>query len=312
MGIGVRKPRVVFFGTGPVAATSLELLLHHCDIEAVITKPKPPHHRGNFPVLDVSATHKLKTYEVTDKQSLSKVISHTKFESTLGVLIDFGIIVGKDVIDSFEKGIVNSHFSLLPEWRGADPITFSILSGQKKTGVSVMKLVEGMDEGPLLTFGIQELDGTETTPSLTDNLIHLSDALLADVLPKYLSGHAKAIEQLEINKQFKDYPKTPSYSRKLTKADGILDFNKPADVLEREIRAFIEWPKSTAKLNNLDIVVTKAHIEARSGNPGIYDVSKNSLLVFCGENALSLDEVKPAGKQAMSIQGFLAGYRDRL
>jgi methionyl-tRNA formyltransferase len=306
------KPSVVFFGTGPVAAKSLELLLDHCEVEAVITKPKPPHHRGAFPVADIANNNNLKTYEVTDKKSLSALVGSAKFESHIGVLIDFGIIVSQDVIDNFEKGIINSHFSLLPEWRGADPITFSILSGQRKTGVSLMLLVESMDEGPLLAVGVKELDGTETVTDLTNELIHLSDALLKKELPRYLSGESQGVEQSKMSEMIPNYPSKPSYSRKIAKQDGILDFSKTAEVLEREIRAFADWPKSRMNLNGIEIVVESAHITKRSGTPGDYEFSKNELVVFCEQDALSIDSVKPAGKSSMPISAFLAGYRKKL
>ncbi len=161
------KPSVVFFGTGPVAARSLELLLENFAIEAIVTKPRPAHHRGSVPVLTVAENHSLPTVLVSSKHEASDAVQKANFKSNVGVLIDFGIIVSRDVIDAFPRGIINSHFSLLPEWRGADPITFSLLSGQKKTGVSLMHLVEAMDEGPLLGIGIQEDIDTLTNEELT-------------------------------------------------------------------------------------------------------------------------------------------------
>src|SRR5687768_10593623 len=125
---------IVFFGSGPVAAESLRLLAQDFTIEAVITKPRAAHHKGDVPVLTLAESLGLPTETAYDKKSLDKLFETKAFKSRLGVLVDFGIIVSQAVIDYFPFGIVNSHFSLLPEWRGADPITFSILSGQKETG----------------------------------------------------------------------------------------------------------------------------------------------------------------------------------
>lgn len=307
-----KKTSVVFFGTGPVAAKSLELLINNFKIEAVITKPKPIHHKGEFPVLEIAKKYNLPLVEVTDKNSTSESVKEQNFSSKLAILIDFGIIIAQDVIDSFEKGIVNSHFSLLPEWRGADPITFSILSGQKQTGVSLMLVVEKMDEGPLLAVGIEELSGLETTPELTDRLIYLSDALLEKELPRYLAGETSGIEQNKMNELIPNYPIKPSYSRKLSKNDGLIDWGKPAEVIEREIRAFQGWPKSKTTLNGFDLIITKTQIVNENGKAGEYRAGKSDLLVFTADKAISIDEIKPAGKQAMSIAAFLAGYRDRL
>lgn len=306
------KISVVFFGTGPVAAQSLELLLNTFDVEAVVTKPKPSHHRGEFPVLEIAKKYHLTAHEVTDKKSLSELFQTTQFSSDVAILIDFGIIVTKDIIDYFKRGIINSHFSLLPQWRGADPITFSILSGQKQTGVSLMLLVEAMDEGPLLAVGKQAIENDETTMSLTQKLISLSDILLQKEVPEYLLGGTKGIDQSKMHTLIPDYPHAPSYSRKLTKNDGILDFNKPAVELEREVRAFKQWPKSKITLHGNELVITDAHVVNESGNPGSYELRKNELIIFTSKKALSIDELKPSGKPAMPITAFLAGYKNRL
>lgn len=308
----MNKIPVVFFGSGPVAAKSLENMLPDFEIVAVVTKPKPAHHRGDFPVINVAENNNLPLYRVTNKQELTELIGTKPFKSEVAILIDFGIIVSQEVIDYFPKGIINSHFSLLPEWRGADPITFAILSGQKQTGVSLMLLVEAMDEGPVVSVGIHELDGTETTPMLTDSLIDLSNSLLIDQVPRYLADDKKGVAQSELPKQIPNYPSEPSYSRKLTKDDGILDFSKSAEVLEREIRAFIEWPKSKTKLTDIDVIITSASVINNSGKPGEFDIDGNRLVIYCGEKALQVNKLKPAGKPEMSAEAFIAGYKSRL
>lgn len=307
----MQKQKVVFFGSGPVAARSLELLLVNFDVIAVVTKPKPGHHRGDFPVIDIAENNNLNLYTVRNRKELSSLISDKPFESELAILVDFGIIVSHDVIDYFPRGIINSHFSLLPEWRGADPISFAILSGQSRTGVSLMLLVEAMDEGPIIGCGIQELSGKETTPQLTDKLILLSDSLLKELVPKYLLEN-KTTDQFILSKLIADYPSEASYSRKLTKADGILDFNKPALDLEREIRAFIDWPKSRTKLAGIDVIITSAKVVKNSGKAGDITVKDKQLIINCGKDALLIKTLKPAGKGEMTGQSFIAGYGARL
>ncbi len=292
---------IIFFGSGPVAAASLELLNKNFSIEAVITKPKPAHHKGSFPVIDVSDALALPIHTVRNKAELSSLMSTATFTSRLGILIDFGIIIGQDVIDYFPLGIINSHFSILPEWRGADPISFAILSGQKTTGVSLMLLVAAMDEGPLLGYGEQPLSGHETTPELTNQLILLSDALLTHDIPRFIQAETKGAPQSITGRSI-------SYSRKLTKQDGIIDWHKPAKEIEREIRAFIEWPKSRTVLAGKEIIITKAHIVDRQGKPGNISIENKELFVCCGEDCLSLETLKPAGKNEMSASAFLAGY----
>lgn len=305
------KPSVVFFGSGPVAAASLELLRNDFNIEAVVTKPKPTHHKEAFPVIEVAEKCKIPLHLVSNRTDLSDLVASKPFKSSVGVLIDFGIIVSQDVIDYFPRGIVNSHFSLLPEWRGADPITFSILSGQESTGVSLMLLVAAMDEGPLISFGKYKLPANITTPLLTEHLINLSHKLLKDELPRYLA-----------NIDFKPAPQTitgrkTSYSRKLTKSDGLIDWNKPALEIEREIRAFLDWPKSRAHLAGIDLIITQAHATPSVGvdqKPGDITVAPEAheFGVATSNGTLWINRLKPAGKNEMTAEDFINGHKELL
>jgi methionyl-tRNA formyltransferase len=306
------KISVVFFGSGPVAAASLALLLDSFDVEAVVTKPRPPHHRGSVPVLELAEQKGLAVVETSDKKELSSAVAAASFKSRVAILIDFGIIVTQDVIDAFPLGIVNSHFSLLPEWRGADPITFSILSGQERTGVSLMLLVEKMDEGPLLAQAPYDITPGETTPSLTEALIQLSYESLQTVLPLYIANQTQPAPQESVT--MADTP-NPTYSRKLTKEDGVLDFTKPAAVLEREVRAFAEWPKSRTVIAGKDVVITSAHVTAdesgvglRASGVGKAYVDTRQLCITTSEGVLVIDTLKPAGKPDMRGDAFVNGY----
>lgn len=298
---------VVFFGSGPVAAKSLQLLAENFPVEAVITKPKPSHHRGAVPVIETATELGIPIYTATDKKTLDELFTTLKLQSPLAILIDFGIIVSQKVIDYFPLGIINSHFSLLPEWRGADPITFSILSGQKQTGVSLMLLTAGMDEGPLLAQAPFDVPEDITTPDLTETLIELSNSSLTQIIPLWLEGSVTAMPQESVTISA---VKTPTYSRKLAKDDSILDWTKPAEVLEREIRAFLEWPRSRTAFNGLDVVITKAHVDnTLSGTPGMRDIVNKRPVIYCDVGALVIDTLKPAGKKEMTGEAFLAGYK---
>lgn len=292
---------VVFLGSGPVAAEALRLLAQHTPIEAVITKPQPPHHKEVFPVLAACSELGIgNVITVSNKRELSERVQQTPLSSRVGIVIDFGIIISQDVIESFELGIVNSHFSLLPKWRGADPITFSVLSGDSKTGVSLMLIVEALDEGPLLAQQSIPITSQTTTPSLTAELIVLSDQLLQKTLPAYQSGaltpQAQPTEGV-------------SYSRKLTKADGQLDWQKTANELERQIRAFAEWPKSRTTICDRDIVVTAAHTTNESGTPGTLWLKDRQLGMHTADGVLVIDRLIPAGKKEMTASDFLLGYK---
>lgn len=303
------KPSVIFLGSGPVAAASLERLVRHAHIEAVITKPKPPHHRGDFPVTVAAEGHNIPLCFVQNASELSHLFKEKTFNSDVGVLIDFGIIVDKNTIDAFPLGIVNSHFSILPEWRGPDPITFAVLSGQRSTGVSLMVLSVGLDEGPLIAYSELNLDLHETTPGLTERLIEASDQLFHLHLPRYISGELRPFDQRNTGRDI-------SYSHKLFKQDGVIDWSKPALQIEREIRAYAGWPKSRTVLAGIDVIITSSsviHCPDEQNIPGTpVIVNSNTLIVHAGSGCLSIERLKPAGKKEMTATAFIAGYGSRI
>ena len=290
----------VFFGSGPVAAKCLELLLKHTEVEAVITKPLPSHHRGTAPVIDIAKKHNLPIVTASNKTELDDVMQAHTLTSRYAILIDFGIIVSQQVIDSFSLGIINSHFSLLPRLRGADPITWAIANGDEKTGVSLMLVDKGMDTGKLLTQKTHHLTGSETAPELTEALIILSDQLIQEYVPRYLSGALKPHQQ--------PHPDRATYSRKLTKQDGIIDWQQPATIIEQKIRAFAEWPQSRTKIGNTEIIITSAKIVTKTGTPGDFIIQNNQLIIFAAKNTLQIEILKPIGKKEMPVKAFLAGY----
>lgn len=291
---------ITFFGSGPVAAASLRLLAQDFEIEAVITKPQPAHHKTAFPVLALAEELGLKVYTASSQEEMSELFKANPVGSKVGVIIDHGLIVSQDVIDFFPLGIINSHFSLLPRWRGADPISFAILNGDPKTGVSLMVIVEALDEGDLIAQESIDLNDQITTPELTEQLIELSHSLLVQNLPKY------------VDQQIQPYPQsdqTVTYSRKLEKQDSQLDWSKTALELSREVRAFSGWPRSRTKLGSTDIIVTQAHVEPGSGEPGSLFLQDKKLGMYCADGILIIDTLIPAGKKQMPASAFLAGYK---
>lgn len=285
---------LVFLGSGPVAAASLRHLAQNFAIEAVITKAVT---KADMAAL-VPGTA---VFTAEKKAELTQLIAQEKFKSRLAVIVDFGIIVEQAVIEAFPLGIVNSHFSLLPQWRGADPISFAILSGQPKTGVSLMLIEPTLDTGKLLVQRGITIDVSDTTDSLTYKLVNLSNELLAEYLPRYFSG--------QLHPRAQPHPNRATYSRKLTKQDGLLDWTKPAAQLEREIRAFASWPKSYTQLGGKDVIITRAHVVTTTMKAGEIHASKKELLIGTAQDALAIDKIKPAGKAEMPIQAFLAGYQ---
>ncbi len=291
---------LVFFGSGPVALASLQNLYDHFHIELVVTKPQQPKQKDKPIVLTFCEEKNLNYITVSNKNELEYVLSASKLDSNIGVVVDFGIIISSAVINMFPLGIINSHFSLLPALRGADPISFSILNGLRETGVSLMKIVPALDEGPLLAQQRIDVTDADTTPSLTIKLVDLSNRMLIDILPKYIAG--SIIPQKQNNSS------PASYTRKLTKSDGVLDWHKAAEVLEREIRAFIEWPKSKANIKGVDVIVTSAIVAKETLAPGEIRTTDGKLMVGTALDSLLILRLKVPGKSEMSAKDFINGY----
>lgn len=286
---------IVFFGTGPVAAESLSFLTKHFPIEAVITKEVPAHHKGIGLVEELAKSQNIKIIFANNKEDLDSIFNEKLFCSRLGVVVDFGVIISNKVINYFELGILNSHFSLLPQWRGADPITFSILSGQKETGVSLMLIDTSLDTGNLIAQNTIGITPDETTPELTSRLIDLSNNMLQEYIPIYMSGKVKPYHQPN--------PDSATYSHKLSKSDGIIDWTKPAAQIEREVRAFAGWPTSKTTIEGSTITVVKSHVS---------DNKEDELDIICGDGKyLSIDElIAPSGRR-MNSRAFINGYMKR-
>ncbi|MDB5161650.1 MAG: fmt [Candidatus Saccharibacteria bacterium] len=283
---------VTFFGSGPVAAASLRSIAEHFSVEVVITKAVPTHHKGVAPVEELARELHLPILFASNKNELDQLIDQEEIKSPIGIVVDYGVIISQKVIDHFPYGIVNSHFSLLPQWRGADPITFSILSGDLRTGVSLMVIDAGLDTGKLITQKVLYMSEDETTPTLTDKLVNLSNQLLAEFLPRYVND--------DIQPKAQPHPDRVTYSRKLTKEDSILDWSKPAAQLEREVRAFRGWPKSRATVLNQAVIVTKSHVSKNANT---------ALDIKCGDGQyLSIDELVGPSGRTMDARAFLNGY----
>jgi methionyl-tRNA formyltransferase len=235
----------------------------------------------------------------------SEILSQLKsYNAQLGILVAYGRIVPQAVIDIFPRGIVNIHPSLLPQHRGPTPIESVILGGAHETGVSIMALVAAMDAGPIYDQARISLTGNETKQALVDTLLSHGKNLLIEALPGIIDGSLQPKPQ--------DDSQT-TYDRLLTKEDSILDLHKPAEQLEREVRAFIEWPKSRIMLVDTEIIVTKAHVLPLNDlKIGTIWLEHKQFGFQTSNGVLVIDALKPAGKPEMTAEAFLAGYRHLL
>lgn len=227
------------------------------------------------------------------------------YNASLGVLVAYGKIVPQSIIDIFPQGIVNIHPSLLPQHRGPTPIESAILDGDKHTGVSLMQLAAKMDAGAVFARAEIELTGQETKQALADHLSEIAESMLLDRLPEIINGEAIAVPQED---------SLATYDKLISKSDGEIDWSKPAEQIEREVRAFAEWPKSHTKLANTDVIITQSVVTSDNNlAPGQLKVEQKKLLIGCGQSStLEITKLKPAGKKEMTAEEFLAGYSHNL
>lgn len=225
------------------------------------------------------------------------------FGAQAAVLIAYGRIVPPAVLSVFPRGIVNVHPSLLPLHRGSTPIESVILGGASETGVSLMRLSAKMDAGPLYEQVRLPLTGSETKQELADASAAIGTDLLMKHLPAILGGGGPApTDQDDDN---------ATYDEHLAKADGLVDWSAPAPRLEREIRAYAGWPKSRASLGSIEVIITQAALSDSGAKlkPGAVQTDDKRLIVGCGEGALEILALKPAGRPEMPAAAFLAGYK---
>lgn len=295
---------LVFFGSGPVAKACLDKLLINFNIECIVTKAKPIHHKDPAPIEEFAINHNIPIIFANNTLQLCEKINHnTSISSKIGIVIDYGVIIPKEVINTFEFGIVNSHFSLLPEWRGADPITYSILSGQAKTGVTLMLINEQLDTGDILIQESLPIEPNDNNQSLSNKLTNLSDDLINKHLSLYINGRIKPKKQKEL-------PVT--YSRKISKYDSQIVWDKPASIIQREIRAFSGWPKSHFTINNLQIIAISTKLSTIKLKTGEIFINDEQIVVGCRNGSLEITHLQPLGKKPMDAKSFINGYKTNL
>ncbi len=229
----MRKTKVVFFGSSSYVLPIIDTLKKNFDLKLVVTTEKSP----TDPVITFCKKTHIKYVSVSsvlDKNLQSLIINH---KSVIGVLADFGLIVPHDVLNIFPKGIINIHPSLLPKYRGPTPVQEAILNGEKTTGITIIKLDNEIDHGPILTQQKETILENDTSKSLYERLFRLSSSLIVRTIKLYLKGEIIPREQ--------DHT-IATFTKPLTRADGYIDisYNKPisSKKLQRMIRALYPWP----------------------------------------------------------------------
>ncbi len=307
--------KYIFFGTPKFAAIVLERLINAGYIpEAIICNPDEP--VGRKQILTPPPTKILAgKYGINILQPeilVNYKLQITNYKPDLAVVAAYGKILPKEILDIPRYGTLNVHGSLLPKYRGASPIQHAILNGDKETGVTIMKIDEEMDHGPLLGKSEIRISKSETFESLSQKLAISGADLLIKTIPDYISGKIKTIEQ--------DHSKA-TYAKIIKKEDGKIDWSKSAEEIERMARAFYPWPTAWAIWNNKILKILDTDVLENKNNYQIgeiftlqypYKLENVGMLlgVKCSKDVLIIKKLQLEGGKILSAKEFLNGHKD--
>lgn len=303
-----RDHKILFFGnerlaTGVSTEAPVLQALHEAgyEITGVIVAQKAGSKSRKDRPLEIEQVAKHLGIPVFAPQNLKDTADEiANHKADIGVLVAYGKIVPQQIIDILPGGIVNIHPSLLPKHRGPTPLEGVILGAETETGVSLMCLEAKMDAGPIYAQERVQLDGQETKQKLAEQLLVVGKDMLIEHLPAILSGSLKPTPQTEDE---------ASYDSLISKSSSELDFNKSAEQLEREVRAYAGWPRSWCKLGIAEVIVTQAHVQSTNGVPGTLWLDTKQVGIHAKQGILIFDRLIPAGKKEMSAHDFLKGYK---
>lgn len=300
--------KIIFMGTPDFSVGTLEALLAagH-EITLVVSQPDKPKGRGHelmpTPVKEAALKHGLPVYQPKKVRDPEVVRKLRETEADAMVVIAFGQIIPKEILEMKRYGCINVHASLLPKYRGAAPIQWAVIDGEKESGVTIMQMDEGLDTGDMLLKGSLTLAPDETGGSLFDRLSTLGAELCVEALERMEKDELKPEKQGE---------SPTAYARMLTKEMGCLDWSQSAEKLERLIRGLNPWPSAYTRLGDKTLKIWSARVcEKPEGSVScgeIFRVNKDGFFVACGEGALEITELQLQGKKRMDTGAFLRGF----
>jgi methionyl-tRNA formyltransferase len=299
---------IVFMGTPEIAAVTLQTLIDGCDpIVGVVTQPDRPTGRGQrnrpSPVRRIAESRGIPVITPAKVRDSGFLDALRSWNPQIIVVVAFGRILPKAVLDLSPRGCLNVHYSLLPKYRGAAPVTWTIINGEEKGGVTTMQLVEQLDAGPIYLQEEIQLDEHETTASLQAKLAPLG----AHLLLKTIFG----LKSKSLQPQYQDET-CVSFAPMIKKEDGLVDWTQPALTIERRVRAFTPWPSAYTHLNGKLLKIHRATpVQTnRSGKPGeIVRADSGGFWIATGNGTLSLEEVQLENKKRVPGVEFIKGAR---
>ena len=299
--------KIIFMGTPDFAVGTLRSLAEagH-EITLVVSQPDKPKGRGHAmvptPVKVVAEELGIPVFQPMKIREAKDVLEKT--EADVCVVAAFGPIIPASILHMKNYGCINVHASLLPKYRGAAPIQWAVIDGEKESGVTIMQMDEGLDTGDMLAKAIVPLDEKETGGSLFDKLSEAGGRLCVETLAKLEKGEITPEKQGE---------SPTAYASMLDKKMGNIDWNKSAVVIERLVRGLNPWPSAYTHLDGKTLKIWACDVLPQSASKGesgeILEVTKDAIHVQTGDGILVLREIQLAGKARMDAGAFLRGYK---
>ncbi|TDN52581.1 MULTISPECIES: methionyl-tRNA formyltransferase [Buttiauxella] len=296
--------RIIFAGTPDFAARHLDALLSsQHQVVGVFTQPDRPAGRGKklmpSPVKVLATEKNIPVFQPASLRPAENQELVSSLNADVMVVVAYGLILPKAVLDMPRLGCINVHGSLLPRWRGAAPIQRSLWAGDAETGVTIMQMDVGLDTGDMLVKLSCPIEATDTSATLYDKLANLGPQGLLETLNQLATGLATPEVQSE---------ELVTYAEKLSKEEARIDWSLSAAQLERCIRAFNPWPMSWLEIDGQPVKIWQASVinQLTDATPGtIIETNKQGIQVATGEGILNLESLQPAGKKAMTAQDLL-------
>ena len=297
--------KVIFAGTPDFAAQALRAIAAAgFEILLVLTQPDRPKGRGMqlqaSPVKQAALELGLAIAQPTSLRHEEAQALLRAQNADVMVVAAYGLILPQAVLDTPAHGCLNIHASLLPRWRGAAPIQRAIEAGDAETGVCIMEMDAGLDTGAVVSTHRYAIKNTDTATDVHDALADLgAHAIVADLQQLQQTGRLNASPQPQAG---------ITYAQKLSKEEAKIDWHQPALIIERKIRAFNPVPGAWVEYQNQPLKIWRAEAVAQSGRAGeVLAISSDGLIVACGEGALNITELQPAGSKRMPVSAFAAG-----
>ncbi len=299
--------RIVFAGTPDFAAGHLAALLSsegsEHQVVAVYTQPDRPAGRGKkltaSPVKNIALEHNIPVYQPENFKSEQAQQELAALNADLMIVVAYGLLLPKSVLDTPRLGCINVHGSILPRWRGAAPIQRAIWAGDAETGVTIMQMDEGLDTGDMLKIATLPITATDTSADMYHKLAQLGPQALLDCITDIANGTAVTEKQND---------ELANYAKKLSKDEAKIDWHQDAEFIERCIRAFNPWPMSFFNVEENNIKVWQARCELSDGDyPAgqIVQADKTGIYVATGKGLLVLQQLQIPGKKALPVQDIL-------